>query len=298
MLKTPRTQKTENVGQTIGFAQFLEKDSIMIIDFHTHIFPDSMAKATVEFLKGQARDNGYLIENHADATLDGLDGEMKKSGVDKSVILPIATKIEHFESMNKFAVKVNESENLISFGAIHPMDENYKDRLRQIKDMGLKGIKLHPYFQHTAIDSDEFIRVVEEAVKNDLIVSVHAGLDSGFKTVMAEPKTTVRLVKSVDCSKVILAHMGGCALWDDVEEYLVGENVLFDTSYCLPVIEDKKQFERIVKNHGSGKILFGSDSPWADAKKDIDTIKSLDFSENEKQDILCENARNLLKLGE
>lgn len=266
----------------------------MTIDFHTHIFPDLIAKSTVDFLKKQSLDNGYPIENQCRATLGGLTDQMKKTGTDISVVLPIATKPRHFETMNGFATEVNKEENIISFGAIHPEDEDYKIHLKQIKEMGLKGIKLHPYFQNVAIDDAKFIKVVEEAVKNDLIVSIHAGLDSGFKTVMAEPKTTLALVKNVDCSKVVLAHMGGCMLWDEVEEYLVGENVNFDTSFCLPVIGDKKQFERIVKNHGSDKILFGSDCPWTDAKKDIETIESLDLTQDQKQNIFENNAKKLL----
>ena len=266
----------------------------MVIDFHTHIFPDIIAERTVEFLKKQSYDNGYPIENQCKATLSGLGEQMAKTGVDFSVVLPIATKVSHFDTMNKFAVQVNERENIVSFGAIHPEDSDYKAHLKQIKEMGLKGIKLHPYFQNVAIDDIKFIKVVEEAVKNDLIVSIHTGLDSGFKTVMSEPKTTLALVKNVDCSKVVLAHMGGCMLWDSVEEYLEGENVNFDTSYCLPVIGDKKQFERIVKNHGSDKILFGSDCPWTDAKKDIEVINGLDLTQEEKQNIFENNARKLL----
>lgn len=266
----------------------------MIIDFHTHIFPDHMAESTIEFLKNQSAENGYPINDCCKATESGIISSMEKSEVDISVILPIATKPGHFESMNKFALKVNENNKLISFGAIHPKDCDYKNRLRQIKEMGLKGIKLHPYFQDMAIDNPQFIKVVEEAVKNDLVVAIHSGLDSGFKTVMSEPKTTLTLVKNVDCSKVVLAHMGGCMLWDGVEEYLVGENVNFDTSYCLHVIKDKKQFERIVKNHGADKIVFGSDTPWTDVKYGIDAINSLDFTEEEKEKIFVNNAKKLL----
>jgi predicted TIM-barrel fold metal-dependent hydrolase len=91
--------------------------------------------------------------------------------------------------------------------------------------------------------------------------------------------------------------MGGCMMWDAVEEYLVGQNVNFDTCYCLPIIKDKKQFERIVKNHGSDKILFGSDCPWTDAKKDIEIIESLDLTQEEKQNIFENNAKSLLGIN-
>ena len=268
----------------------------MLIDFHTHIFPDIIAKRTVEALKKQSTDNGYPIENHSPATLSGILGSMQEKSIDISVVLPIATKPSHFESMNRFASEVNKQQNVISFGAIHPQDDDLKARMKQIKDMGFKGITLHPYFQNVKIDDIKFIKTVEEAVKNDLIVAIHSGLDSGFKTDMANPKDTLKLVKNIDCSKVVLAHMGGCMQWDLVEEYLVGENVLFDTSYCLDIIKDQDQFFRIVKNHGADKILFGSDFPWTDGRQNAHKINQMPFSQEEKDAIFAGNAKRILGL--
>lgn len=268
----------------------------MLIDFHTHIFPDKIAENTVESLKNQSKEHGYPIVNKLDATLSGLLNSMKKTETDISVVLPIATKPSHFESMNRFASEVNKQQNIISFGAIHPDDSDYKEHLKKIKLMGFKGIKLHPYFQNVRIDDKKFMKVVEEAVKNDLIVVIHTGLDTGFETVMAHPKDALTLVKNVDCSKVVLAHLGGFMCWDEAEEFLVGENVLLDTSYCLSIMKDKTQFERIIKNHGSKKILFGTDSPWTDIKKDVTDIESLTLDNEEKQNIFYKNAKRLLNL--
>ena len=63
----------------------------------------------------------------------------------------------------------------------------------------------------------------------------------------------------------MLAHMGGNEMWDDVERYLVGQNVYFDTGVILNTMP-QEQFLRIVHMHGADRILFGTDSPWADQK--------------------------------
>lgn len=55
--------------------------------------------------------------------------------------------------------------------------------------------------------------------------------------------------------------MGGWKLWDDVEKYLVGTPIYFDTAFTLNFITDE-QLLRIIKNHGSEKILHATDSPW------------------------------------
>ena len=55
-----------------------------------------------------------------------------------------------------------------------------------------------------------------------------------------------------------------------------------------------EQFLRIVKAHGSQKILFGTDSPWSDSGKERKTLLSLPLSDEEKENILHKNAERLL----
>ena len=87
--------------------------------------------------------------------------------------------------------------------------------------------------------------------------------------------------------------LGGEKQWDEVEEYMVGKNVYLDTSMGSNYYP-KEQFVRIIKNHGSDKILFGSDSPWSRADEEIAFIRGLDISEEEKENILFKNAKRLL----
>lgn len=62
---------------------------------------------------------------------------MKKAGVDVSVSLPAVTKVSQVESINRFASAFTEG-TVISFGGIHPECENYKEILKEIKNLGLK----------------------------------------------------------------------------------------------------------------------------------------------------------------
>lgn len=55
----------------------------MIIDFHTHIFPDEIAGKTLEKLRKMGG-----ISPFTDGTLNGLKASMKAAGVDISLILP------------------------------------------------------------------------------------------------------------------------------------------------------------------------------------------------------------------
>ena len=85
----------------------------MIIDFHTHIFPDAIAERTIHKLETAAN-----IHAHADGTLQGLQTSMKQAGVDYSVILPVVTKPSQFDSVNRFAASINGRNGILSLGGI------------------------------------------------------------------------------------------------------------------------------------------------------------------------------------
>ena len=160
--------------------------------------------------------------------------------------------------------------------------------------MGIKGIKLHPDYQNVYIDDKRFLNIIDKASELDLAVLIHAGIDIGLpEPVHCPPDRARKMIDEIKPEKLILAHYGGYGQWDMVEEYLVGEKVYFDTAFLVDRIEEE-QFVRIVKNHGAGKILFGSDCPWTSQKDSVEFIKKLPISDNEKEQILGLNAKNLL----
>ncbi len=267
----------------------------MIIDIHTHIFPDKIAARSIAVLEGNAG-----IKAAISGTLDGLLASAKEGKVDYCVVMPVVTKPSQFQSVNQFAAELNLSygegkeHKLISFGGIHPEASDYKEELHVIKELGLQGIKLHPDYQKTRFDDIRYKRIVEEASRLGLIVLVHAGVDIGLpEPVHCTPKMAREMLDEVQPEQLILAHYGGYALWNEVEEYLVGQNVYFDTAYTQGKISNE-QFLRILKNHGANKILFGTDSPWCGQKESIEWINSLPISEEEKAMILGENAARML----
>ena len=94
---------------------------------------------------------------------------------------------------------------------------------------------------------------------------------------------------------MIAAHLGGQSMWDDVEEYIAGTDIYIDTSMGFEMYS-AEQFLRILKKHGSDKILFGTDSPWSDSGKERQKLLSLPISDEEKENILHKNAEKLLRI--
>ena len=58
----------------------------MVIDFHTHTYPDKMAAATLDKLSGVSH-----LRPFTDGTAAGLAASMAQAGVDRSIVLPVAT---------------------------------------------------------------------------------------------------------------------------------------------------------------------------------------------------------------
>lgn len=269
----------------------------MIIDFHTHIFPDKIAHRTISILEENTlRTEGTKSYAVLDGTLNQLKASMHEHHIAWSVVMPIATTVTQSNTINSFAAQINGKDGIISFGSIHPLQEDWQQELIRIHELGLPGIKLHPEYQGVYIDSPESIRVLRECERLGLLVMLHAGMDIGIAPpVHCAPKMLRRALEFVKGDHIIAAHMGGWRMWDDVETYLAGTPIYLDTSFSIDYLP-KEQFTRIIKMHSADKILHATDSPWEQQGRCADFIRGLDISDAEKDKILFGNAKKLLNL--
>ena len=266
----------------------------MLIDFHTHIFPDRIAPHAIDSLKaGVKRCEGIDAKNYTDATYSGLVQSMEENNVTKSVVLPIVTNPQKPDSINNFARGIR-NDKVISLASVHPMQDNVLLALDKIKEEGFLGIKMHPEFQQCFIDGKESIEILQKCERLGLIVVLHAGEDIGIEPpVHCTPKRLYNALQYVDGKNIVAAHMGGWRMWDEVEKYLVGTPIYLDTAFVCDYI-DREQFLRIVNNHGADKILFGSDSPWENPQRTLEFIKSFDFTDDVLDKITYKNALSIL----
>ena len=130
----------------------------MIIDFHTHVFPEKIAYKAINALKASS---GY--QNCADGTAKGLIKSMEEAGIDISVNMPILSRPEAFEKTLFHLIEELSNDRILSFAPIHPRCENVEDKINVIKQAGYKGIKLHPFFQNEPLDSDATMRLISLA---------------------------------------------------------------------------------------------------------------------------------------
>lgn len=277
----------------------------MIIDFHTHTFPDKIAESALESLE-----NSSETRAHTDGTNRGLLESMERAGVDVSVILPVVTNPDKAYSMNTYAARVNEKfledgckKGLFSIGGIHPETPNIKNVLKEVKNLGLKGIKLHPDYYGVMFNDIRMKRIMDIASELGLFVITHAGMDIGlYPPICCTIDSIIDVLKDVKPETLILAHMGGWMNWEEVTERLApivkeyneapsgqtadsSKGVFLDTAFSIGEISwldadshrDYHQmsddyYGQMVEVFGVDRILFATDSPWADQKDYVDRV--------------------------
>ncbi len=263
----------------------------MIIDFHTHAFPEKIAERAIEKLSFTS---GGLEPQHS-GSAQSLKEEMKKDGVSISVVLGIATNEKQMENVNNFAAELDRDDAFVAFGSIHPDAPNALDELERIKALGLKGVKLHPEYQEFYVDDEKMKPIYKKISALGLITVFHAGLDYGYgEPFHCMPENLSRALSWFD-SPVIAAHWGGAGCKNDVVKYLCGKDVWFDVSFGYGNMP-KSYAQELVDKHTPDRLLFGSDMPWHRPAWEKRLIESLDISESDKEKIYFKNAMKLLNI--
>ncbi len=284
----------------------------MIVDLHTHTFPDNLAARTVDKLQSMSHTRPFT-----DGTVGALRASMARAGIDASVVLPVATNARQVPHVNDASVALNEQSaetGVLSFGCMHPDFDGWRAELARLSDAGVRGIKLHPVYQGVAFDDVRYLRILDRCAELGLIVLTHAGLDVGYSGApdFVSPRQIASAVRQTDGVTLVCAHMGGWRQWDEVERLLPETGVSIDTSFSLGAITpngdgyyqtpeslallDEARFLRLVRAFGAERVLFGTDSPWGEQSDDLRRFRALPLTEAARAAILGGNAQRLLKL--
>jgi hypothetical protein len=91
----------------------------------------------------------------------------------------------------------------------------------------------------------------------------------------------------------VATHLGAWRDWELAEKELPAANLWIDTSYSLEFMppEDAR---RLILCFPPDRVLFGSDSPWADQGRSLALLKGLSLGASREEAIISGNARTLL----
>jgi predicted TIM-barrel fold metal-dependent hydrolase len=225
--------------------------------------------------------------------VSGLLCSMDAAGIDQSVICSIATKPEQFAPILKWSQSV-ASDRLIPFASIHPADKNIVEHVREVRDSGLKGLKIHPYYQDFDLAADTMNLFYEEVAAAGLIVIAHTGFDMAFpRDRRAAPEKTLSVITRFPELRFMATHLGGWQDWEAVERLLVGKPIMMDLALALEDLPVEVA-RRMILAHSPNHLLFGTDSPWGEPSRALQLVRALKLEEGLMKKILADNAVQML----
>lgn len=280
---------------------------IMIIDGHVHTFETDEISSKV--LTAFNKLYEIHFKNSGTGSIDDVLRNMKEIGIDYTVMVNFAGE-RIIQATNEFTLHAAHLHpELIPFVSFHPAfeEENCK-LLDSYIDNGAKGIKFHTMAQQFSPFDRRLHSLYDYCNNLAFPIVFHCGRVSNARlNELADLEAIEPVIKKYPNIPIILTHMVDGNRQDVLrcaEQY---ENVFFDTSIvitgnqCLkenniPSWLDDDEVVEIVRNISAERVLFGSDYPWGDPKADIDRIIHMKLEPKEKEQILGQNMRKLLRM--
>jgi predicted TIM-barrel fold metal-dependent hydrolase len=273
----------------------------MVVDVHTHTFPDAMAERVMRQL---AEKCWVPVEPAGAGTTGNLLEQMRRAGVDYAVVCPIATKPSQFDGLFREALALRDgaygeeaARHLVPFASVHPADESRFARLTALADAGIRGIKLHPYYQAFVLDDPAMLEFFRCCRDLNLVVQCHCGFDIGFPfEPLCGPERIARVLREVPGLPFIAAHLGGWRQWGGALEHLHGKDVFLDTAILMQDARNE-DVQRLLREHPCEKLLFATDWPWLSIDDGLRFVQHAGLPAAAENAVLGGNAAALLGVG-
>ena len=259
-----------------------------ILDAHCHIYPDKIAEKA-----SQATGTFYDIEMSLDGKVSTLIKEGETAGFTHFLVQSVATTPKQVSSINRFIAECVEKSDgkMTGFGTMHPDCEDMEAEFKELMELGLKGIKLHPDIQGFKIDDYRMLKIYELCEKYSLPVLMHCG-DLRYDN--SNPNRIVPIMDIYSDLVMIGAHFGGYSVWEDaVERLSCYKNFYVDTSSSLFKVSPKTA-KKYIDAYGVDKVLFGTDYPMWNPKEELERFMRIELKDIDRQKILYDNAAKLL----
>lgn len=251
-----------------------------IIDAHAHIFPQKIEEKAVASI-GQF----YDIPMDNPGSSEKLIEKGAEIGVSRYLVCSTATKKEQVEPINAFIQEeCRKHPEFVGFATLHPDYEDMDKAFEDIIAAGFKGIKLHPDFQHFAIDDEKAFEIYRRA-EGKLPILFHTG-DKRYH--FSNPSQLARVNEKFPDLRCIAAHFGGYSEWAEAYMVYQNPNVYMDTSSSLFTM-DKAMAIKFIEKYGDDHFFFGTDFPMWTHKDELERFERLDLPESSKVKILGQN---------
>ena len=198
-------------------------------------------------------------------------------------------------------------DQFIGFASVDPWKEAaaVAEVERSVKELGLRGLKMHPISQAFFANDQRFYPLWEKCSELAIPVLFHTGQTGigagapggeGVKLKYAQPIYLDEVAADFPDLTIIMAHPAVPWQEEQLSIALHKANVYIDLSGWSP-----KYFRPVLVQYATtilqDKVLFGSDYPAIQPERWLKDFALLDMKEEVRRKILLENARKLLKLS-
>jgi predicted TIM-barrel fold metal-dependent hydrolase len=269
----------------------------MIIDCHTHIFPQEVRKDREAFCKkDEAFSSIYKSSKAKMVGVEDLIASMNESGIDRSVICGFPWNQPDLCSLhNQYLMEVASRypDRLIVFISLlfsNP-DWSGKELDRALKG-GARGVGEIAFYRDkmTSQDIHSMKPILTQMEKQGIPLLLHTNETIGHSYPgkgMTPLERFYKLVLSFPNLPIILGHWGGglpfYELMPEVAKNMV--NVYYDTA-ASPFIYSKKIYAIVSEIVGVEKILFGTDFPLISPRRYFKELEESGLSKQDREKIL------------
>jgi predicted TIM-barrel fold metal-dependent hydrolase len=269
----------------------------MIIDCHTHIFPEEVRKDRASFCK---RDEGFsFIYRDPKSRMVGVEeliASMDEYGIDRSVICAFPWSQPDLCSLHNQYLMASASRypnRLIVFISVLFSNPDWSaEELDRSLRGGAKGVGEVAFYRDEMAPQDirSMKPVLTQMEKRGIPLLLHTNETIGH-SYPGKGRTPLErfyeLIRSFPNLAIILAHWGGGLPFYELmpEVAKVMANVYYDTA-ASPFIYSKKIYAIAREIVGAEKIFFGTDFPLIPPRRYFKELEESSLSKQDREKIL------------
>lgn len=278
----------------------------MIIDCHTHIFPDEVREKRESFCQ---RDKGFSsVYNNPKARIisaEMLIASMDEAGIDQSVVCGFPwTEPGLCSSHNQYLIESASRfpDRLIAFILLFFSDPEWSAaELERGIQNGARGVGEIAFYHRemTPLDIESMGPVFKRMEQGKIPLLLHTNelLGHAYPGKGTTPlEVFYRFAHAFPSLPILLAHWGGglpfYELMPEIAEAM--KNVYYDTA-ASPYLYSKKIYRIVGEIVGPERILFGSDFPLVRPQRYFQELEESGLSIEDRQKILGLNFLRLLQ---
>ena len=289
-----------------GSPEVLGIGPAMIIDCHTHIFPDEVRRDRDYFC--QKESVFFSVYQNPKAKMIGAEeliASMDETGIDQSVICGFPwSETELCALHNQYLINsaLRYPNRLVPFLLLHFSDPEWSAKeLKEGIENGAKGVgEIALYDREMTLQDIETMKPIfreMEQRKIPLLLHTNEHLGHSYPGKGTTPlEIFYQVALTFPSLPILLAHWGGglpfYELMPEVAEAM--KNVYYDTA-ASPFLYSKKIYRIAKEIVGIERILFGSDFPLVSPKRYFQELEESELSLEDRQKILGLNFLEILQ---